>query len=99
VHSCGVPFPDGSEDIFSVSVAPCKGTPSRFPKLNCMCHMLTKEKGELTHFTQNSWKTTWNAAEVHRDAAWDSLKSFQVTEPVAGYHRCCYQTYTHTGKL
>ena len=64
----------------------------------CVCHILPKETGELTAFSQTSWATLTNAAEIRQDFVWELLKSSQISSPRGFYHRRCYQL-THTRRL
>ena len=81
-------------DSFSTKVPRLEVT-----SVNCMCHVLTKEKGDLAKFTESSWETLWNAADVRRYDVWRNLQPYQVDEPMGSYHRRCYQAYTHRKTL
>ena len=65
----------------------------------CVCDILPKETGELTAFSQTSWATLTNAAEIRQDFVWELLKSSQISSPRGFYHRRCYQAYTHKKTL
>ena len=39
----------------------------------CLCHILEQQSGDLTAFSQTSWSTLVNAAEIRRDDVWDFL--------------------------
>ena len=69
---------------------------------SCVCHVRESETGNLTYFSESSWPTFVKAARVRRDDMWDALLAEGLdedSEPRGGYHRRCYQSYTHKKAL
>lgn len=71
----------------------------------CLCHVYKNERGELTPFTERSWRTFVHAATLRKDDVWERLLSANLepdlehSAPRGSYHRRCYQAYTHRKTL
>ncbi len=58
-------------------------------------------KGKLTNtsFTDISWEKLKQCSEIRQDNIYDTIKTRWNEGPRGGYHRACYQEYTHKHKL
>ena len=53
---------------------------------SCLCHR-SGETGELSKFTDQSWKTFKHAAEIRQDSIYDNMKDHWDDGPRGGYHK------------
>ena len=67
--------------------------------LVCLCHIRKKNREKTTPFTENSWKTFQNAAQVREDPILIKYPSILGDQPFGSYHPLCYKQYTNSGHL
>lgn len=88
---------------FNVNISPAKRRKKHVPKVGCILQCTRKNDGTdtVTKFSEASRKRVYEAARKRNDeeviALLDSFGE-DLPPPEYGYHRKCYQKYSH-GKL
>lgn len=81
----------------NVNISPPK-KPKTAEISNCILNCTEKSAEPITKFSETSIKSVYNAAKIRNDQKVISIiDSFRDDLPSAekGYHRKCYQSYTH----